>query len=218
MFVFGRLSTLMLQKRSWRVLISNCKEYHGIWWYIVLNSNLPPLQPRRRNHSKGCFTSLAVLWVPTMRMNEAGCFSNFNVCQDLKHTEGRITETLQIDCISVCSFYICDKFQDLLLSKDTCTSQLIELKHEQEHVFLVRHAGWIKPDWGEEDEAASPTCHPGAVDHLRPLLLIGGDLDIVTVGTLVTVPQQQPEQPEEERRWINTVCVAPPYCGLKRFS
>lgn len=34
-----------------------------------------------------------------------------------------------------------------------------------------------------------PTWHLGAVHHLRPLLLIGGDLNVVTVGSLITVPQ-----------------------------
>lgn len=43
---------------------------------------------------------------------------------------------------------------------------------------------------------ASPTCHPGAVNHLRPLLLVGGNFNVVTVGALVTVPEQQPEQME----------------------
>lgn len=48
----------------------------------------------------------------------------------------------------------------------------------------------------QEEMGASPTCHPGAIDHLRPLLLIGGDFDVVAVGALVTVPQQQPEHAE----------------------
>lgn len=39
-----------------------------------------------------------------------------------------------------------------------------------------------------------PARHPGAVHHLGPLLLIGGHFDVVAVGALVAVPQQQPEQ------------------------
>lgn len=44
---------------------------------------------------------------------------------------------------------------------------------------------------------SSPAGLPGAVHHLRPLLLVVGDLDVVAVGALVTVPQQQPGQKEE---------------------
>lgn len=49
----------------------------------------------------------------------------------------------------------------------------------------------------EEETGASPTWYPGAVDHLGPLLLVGGDFNVITVGALVTVPQQQPEQGED---------------------
>lgn len=45
---------------------------------------------------------------------------------------------------------------------------------------------------------ASPTGHPGSVDHLRPLLLVAGDFNVITVGALVTVPQQKPEYVEEK--------------------
>jgi len=44
---------------------------------------------------------------------------------------------------------------------------------------------------------SSPTRHPGTVHHLRPLLLVGGDFNVITVGALITVPEQQPEQTEE---------------------
>lgn len=48
-----------------------------------------------------------------------------------------------------------------------------------------------------EETGASPTRHPGAVDHLGPLLLVGGDFNVITVGALVTVPQQQPDEEEQ---------------------
>lgn len=56
----------------------------------------------------------------------------------------------------------------------------------------------------EEETGASPTRHPGAVNHLRPLLLVGGDFNVITVGALVTVPQQQPEQVGSEGT-VNTI-------------
>lgn len=33
----------------------------------------------------------------------------------------------------------------------------------------------------QEETGTSPTRHPGAVNHLCPLLLISGDFDVVTV-------------------------------------
>lgn len=49
----------------------------------------------------------------------------------------------------------------------------------------------------QEEMGHSPTWHPGAIDHLGPLLLVGGDFDVVTVGALVAVPQQQPERGQQ---------------------
>lgn len=51
-----------------------------------------------------------------------------------------------------------------------------------------------KKEVTEEEMGASPTCHPGAIDHLCPLLLVGGDFNVITVGALITVPQQQPNR------------------------
>lgn len=34
--------------------------------------------------------------------------------------------------------------------------------------------------------------HSGAIHNFRPLLLIGGNFNVVTIGTLVTVPEEQP--------------------------
>ena len=50
----------------------------------------------------------------------------------------------------------------------------------------------------EETIGVSPAGHSGSVDHLCPLLLVAGDFNVITVGALVTVPQQQPEQVEEK--------------------
>ena len=53
--------------------------------------------------------------------------------------------------------------------------------------------------WGKDSRGASPTCRPGSIHHLGPLLLGGGDLDVITVGALVTIPQQQPGQEVKEQ-------------------
>lgn len=45
-----------------------------------------------------------------------------------------------------------------------------------------------------EERGTSPARHPGAVNHLSPLLLIGGHFHVITVGAFIAVPQQQPEQ------------------------
>lgn len=58
----------------------------------------------------------------------------------------------------------------------------------------------------QEETGASPTRHPGAVNHLGPLLLVGGDFNVVTVGALVTVPQQQPEEEEQAGSEGSVMC------------